>query len=472
MDEEKRKLLTAQVVERLEYFYTHTREFRTNPSLDPTPIREHIAQHPLLDGLPAEQALEIVFSGLEQYAVHTPHPRYFGLYNPRSSFAGILADWITATYNPQMAAWSHAPFAGEVENWVISEIGQKFGFKTSEIDGVFSSGGAEANLTAILCALNATYPDYARTGLRGIDHMPLIFCSAEAHHSIHKAARTAGLGSAAVINIPVDQHLRMDIDQLEKALKNHTSETRRPMMIIATGGTTGQGVIDPLDEVAQVARTHGLWYHVDAAFGGGCALSSTYAHLLHGIAQADSITFDAHKWMSVPMGTSMLITRHKDILASTFRIQTDYMPKDAGTLTIHDPFAHSIQWSRRFNGLKVYLSLLMYGWKGFEQAINHHMAMGDHLREQLKKSGWKIMNPTQLPVVCFTHPAHEGDPNFTTKMLQYILQQGRAWISVYPVNGQSTFRACITNYNTQPEDIQALIQQLNEAKEHYASIPG
>lgn len=467
LDAEERSALLKELVARLEAYYQNTSTFSTSPELNIQEIRSFISNPNLANGLSKIEALEKVTAGLEKYAVHTPHPKYFGLYNPRANYAGILADFITATYNPQMAAWSHAPFAAEVEQYVIHEFGKRFGFRDDSIDGVFCTGGAEANLSAILCALNNRYEIFADEGVLGLKKRPVIFCSEEAHHSIHKAARVAGLGSASVVDVPVNEALTMNQEALKRLINERKLSNEDPAILVATGGTTGQGVIDDLKTLSDIAKEHEMWFHVDAAFGGGSILSDRHQHLLAGIEKADSITFDAHKWMSLPMGTSMLITSSKEILSKTFRIATAYMPKDAGELTINDPFAHSIQWSRRFNGLKVYLALLFYGWEGYQNAIDHHMKMGQKLNSLLKESGWSILNPTPLPVTCFTDSALKKDIDFVPTVLRNILAKKASWISQYPVNGINCFRACITNYNTQEEDLRALVDELNLERQRY-----
>jgi glutamate/tyrosine decarboxylase-like PLP-dependent enzyme len=171
--------------------------------------------------------------------------------------------------------------------------------------------------------------------------------------------------------------------------------------------------------------------------------------------------------MSVPMGTSIFLTSHQDILNKTFRITTEYMPKEANELEIVEPFSHSIQWSRRFIGLKVYSSLLFYGWNGYEKVINHQAKMGEYLRTKLTENNWIIKNSTELPVICFTHQKFESDANFTKTILDNILAKGNSWISVYPIKNVPTFRACITNYNTTETEIDELIEELNKERKAY-----
>ncbi|UTW63990.1 aminotransferase class V-fold PLP-dependent enzyme [bacterium SCSIO 12741] len=466
-DPNQRKEILDTVFEKLESYYSSTKEFKTSPDLNIKEIRASILTKELAKGINPDKAIEHVIKGLESFSVHTPHPKYFGLFNPRSNYAGIIADLITATYNPQLAAWSHAPFAVEVEELMIKEFANKFGYHRYA-DGVFTTGGAEANLTAMLCALNHKYPNFAKEGIFGLDRKPVVFCSEEAHHSIQKAAKVVGLGYNLVKSIPTTDELKLDVDILRQELKQLDTSHYSPLMIIGTAGTTGTGTVDELNQLSSICRENYIWFHVDAAYGGGAILSQDLKHQLSGIEKSDSITFDAHKWMSVPMGTSIFLTTRNDILGKTFRITTEYMPKEADKLTVTEPFAHSIQWSRRFIGLRVYLSLLFYGWQGYEQTIDHQAAIGRYLKSQLIKNGWDIKNNTDLPVVCFTKGEFETDPIFTKTILDNILSNGKSWLSIYPIKGAPTFRACITNYNTTETEIDELIDELNQEVTSYA----
>jgi glutamate/tyrosine decarboxylase-like PLP-dependent enzyme len=159
----------------------------------------------------------------------------------------------------------------------------------------------------------------------------------------------------------------------------------------------------------------------------------------------------------VPMGAGLYLTRHPDIMDRTFRTQTAYMPKEAAGLDIVDPHLHTMQWSRRFIGLKLFLSLLAAGWEGYEKAIRHQTAMGELLKDELSKAGWIIENETPLPVVCFSHPQGEDAHGIVMR----IVNSGEAWISTTKVRGKLVLRACITNFRTQPDDILALIKSLS-----------
>jgi len=264
-----------------------------------------------------------------------------------------------------------------------------------------------------------------------------------------------------VRQIEVDHALRMIPSALEAAIARDRTAGLSPFLAVATAGTTNAGAIDPLAELARIASRERLWYHVDAAWGGAAALVPELRPLLDGIASADSITFDAHKWLSVPMGAGIYLTRHMEILHRTFRTQTAYMPREAAGLDVVDPHLHSMQWSRRFTGLKVFLSLLVAGRAGYEAAIRRQTALGDLLRDELKAGGWIVENETALPVVCFSDPGG-ADPH---RIVMRIVSTGEAWISTTQIKGRPVLRACITNYRTEAADVQALIQSLNQARD-------
>jgi glutamate/tyrosine decarboxylase-like PLP-dependent enzyme len=381
---------------------------------------------------------------------------------------GIAADALVAAFNPQIAAWSHNPIAAEIEQHLVRAFGVRFGFEPSRIEGTFTSGGAEANHTALLTALMKAFPEVARRGMMALRSQPVLYVSPEAHHSFLKAARLSGLGMDAVREVRVDDKLRMRPDDLAARIAEDREEGLSPFLVVATVGSTGTGAADPVAELAQVAgEAGGLWLHVDAAWGGAAALVPELQGVLNGVGRADSVTFDAHKFLSVPMGAGMYIGRNPGMLERTFRVSTGYMPKDGAGLSIADPYAHSLQWSRRFIGLKLFLSLAVAGWDGYAEAIRHQTAMGDLLRRRLGEEGWTVVNDTPLPLVCFVGAGPEGrTPAFVEGVAADVVGSGEAWISTVASREMGpALRACVTNYRTGPEDVEALIGSLGRARE-------
>ncbi|MEX6690815.1 aminotransferase class V-fold PLP-dependent enzyme [Danxiaibacter flavus] len=461
---EERTDLFAYVMQLINDYYTQLPESAVAPPLDLATIQKHVSKFDFSNPVNLKYAVDHVAYGLSNYQVHTTHPMYFGLFNPRPVFPGILADLLTASFNPQLAAWSHSPFAVLAEQYVITETGKRFGYKETDVDGNFTSGGAEANLTAVLTALIAHFPEYSKEGLRSLPKQPVFYVSKESHHSFVKAARVCGLGTNAVREVEALPNLQMNTEVLERKIAEDIRAGYAPFMVVATAGTTGAGIMDPVQEIAGIAQKHQLWFHIDGAWGGAAVFSDEVKLLIQGCEQADSITFDAHKWFSVPMGAGLYLTRHKQILHETFRIATDYMPKEGLELQVTDPFTHSIQWSRRFIGLKLYLSLLVYGWQGYSNMIDETIRICKQLKELLVANQWKVVNDTILPVICFTDPEREDDDVFIQKVCNLLIQSGGTWLSTYRVNGKLTIRACVINYTTSEDDIKRLVKLLGEAR--------
>jgi glutamate/tyrosine decarboxylase-like PLP-dependent enzyme len=237
--------------------------------------------------------------------------------------------------------------------------------------------------------------------------------------------------------------------------------------VVATAGSTGACAVDPVAALARVAQeAGGLWLHVDAAWGGAAALAPGLRPVLDGVARADSLTFDAHKWLSVPMGAGLYLTRHPGILERTFRVAASYMPREGEALAVADPYAHTMQWSRRFIGLKVFLSLAVAGWEGYAAEIGRMAAMGDRLRARLREEGWTIVNDTPLPVVCFVDGGRDGrSAPRLERIAAGVVGSGEAWLSTVALSeGGVALRACVTNYRTGPDDVDALVAALGDAR--------
>ena len=229
-----------------------------------------------------------------------------------------------------------------------------------------------------------------------------------------------------------------------------------PFLVVATAGTTAAGAIDPLPETAEIAAKHDLWLHVDAAWGGAAAFSAVLRRHLHGIERADSVTCDAHKWLSVPMGAGMFFCRHPEPVSRAFRIATQYMPgHEADTV---DSYATSPQWSRRFIGLKVFMTLAEAGWPGVVRRIEHQTRLGELLRRRLREHGYPIVNDTPLPVVCFSHPEVDAEA-----WVAEVNRRGRCWVSTVDIPGGRVGRACVTSFDSTEADIETLVSELTEA---------
>jgi glutamate/tyrosine decarboxylase-like PLP-dependent enzyme len=466
LDKEERLALWKRLIDQVEtYFDTIDRRSVSLPS-DPAEIRAML--EPLDFGRPVTpaDAVDLVVDGLWRHQVHTSHTRYYGLFNPNPTTMGIAADLLVAAFNPQMAAWSHNPMACEIEQHVVRAFARRFGYSDEDVAGSFTSGGAEANHTGLLAALCHRFPTFKKHGTRALPGEPKLYVCEESHHSFAKAARLCGIGDDSVVTVPVDDRYVMDADSLAERVRGDRKDGKAPFLVVATMGSTNAGLIDPIDRILDVAEAESMWVHADAAWGGAAVLVPELRPCLGAIDRADSITFDAHKWLSVPMGAGMLFTRHRDILEETFGVDTQYMPL-SHDVEIVEPHRTTMQWSRRFIGLKVFLSLLVAGWEGYESALRHQKEMGDVLREKLGAHDWRVVNDTPLPTVCFDDARAGADNSFETLagIARPIVEEGRAWISTTRIGGvRPVLRATITNYRTQPSDLDALVDNLDRER--------
>ena len=425
------------------------------PNVTPQEIRSYLASRydfrrpAVLDDVVAD-----VERMLQTWQVQVTHPRYFGLFNPSVTLASVIADTLVAMYNPQLATWRTAPAANEIERHTLGWLAGKFGFPSSATAS-FTSGGGESNLSAVVVALTRAFPNYGEQGLRQLAAAPTVYLTGEAHHGFNKIAHITGLGRRALRRVATDRDLKMDLGDLARQVAEDRRGGRAPFMVVGTAGTTASGVIDPLPELARFCQSEQLWFHVDAAWGGAAIVSPRLRQHLAGISDADSITCDAHKWFSVPMGAGMFFCRHPDAVGDAFRSDNFFMPgKTSGVL---DPYATSIQWSRRFIGLKLFLALAQHGESGYTEMIEHQARMGDVLRESLKRTGWRVVNNTPLPLVCFTR-----DGLIASKFLEALHERQIAWMSAVQLGENApVVRACVTSFRTTESDIEWVVGEMN-----------
>ncbi|MFC4052845.1 pyridoxal phosphate-dependent decarboxylase family protein [Actinomadura syzygii] len=432
-----------------------------SPPVDVEHLRTVIGGYDFARPAPAEDVLGAVAELLRTATVHTTHPRYFGLFNPTPTPLGVVGETLAAAFNPQLAAWSHAPAAAEFEAHLLRFLGGRLGYPAEAVAGSFTSGGTEANHTAVLLALTRAWPRYGTGGLRALPGRPVMYASAESHLAWLKIAHATGLGRDAVRLVPTGPDLRLDVSRLAAMVAADRAGGDLPFLAVATAGTTAAGAVDPLHDLADLCRDQGLRLHVDAAYGGAAALSDRLRPALAGIERADSITVDAHKWLSVPMGAGAFLCTDAAGLAETFRVTTSYMPADVPDTV--DPYTSGMQWSRRFIGLKLFLSLAVAGRTGYAEQLDHDAELADLLRARLAETGWEIVNDTPFPVVCFADPG-DGTRAHHDALARTVVEGGRAWISPVELAGRPALRACVISHRTTSADVEELVRAVNDAR--------
>jgi aromatic-L-amino-acid decarboxylase len=401
---------------------------------------------------------------MRKWQVQVTHPRYFGLFNPSVTLASVVADTLVAMYNPQLATWRTSPAANEIERHTLAWLTGKFGLPVTT-SASFTTGGAEANLSAVIVALTRAFPEYGDGGLRSLSASPTIYLTREAHDSFNKIAHMTGIGRRALRTVATDRDLKMDLADLARRVGEDRRNGLVPVMVVGTAGTTAAGAIDPLPDLARFCRSEELWFHVDAAWGGAAIISPRLRGHLAGIDAADSITCDAPKWFAVPMGAGMFFCRHPDVVGEAFRAQTSYMPGTTAGPVV-DPYTTSVQWSRRFIGLKLFLSLAEHGESGYVEMIEHQARMGDVLRESIERAGWRIVNRTPLPLVCFTR-----DGLVASKFLAALYEHQIAWMSEVRLGDEApVVRACVTSFRTNESDIEWVVREMSRLVLHESEV--
>ncbi len=424
------------------------------PSIDLQKFRAELEEFDFESPRPLEEALSWSIERMEHGIVQMASPRYFGLFNPGANFPSQCADQIVALFNPQLASSASSPVPVALENHLIKVIAQRAGLKDAA--GHFATGGSEANYTALLCALTAAHADFSRDGVRAFGAPVAFYTSRDCHIAWLKIAHQAGVGRAALRLVDTDGTGRMDSDALSRSIAADRASGIVPVMVVATAGTTGAGMVDPLHACADIAQRERVWFHVDAAWGGAALASNRLRGLLAGIERADSLIIDAHKWLATTMGCAIFITRQGHVLSEAFHASTSFMPSSLSTV---DPYLNSVQWSRRFLGLRLFMALAAAGWQGLGSHVERGVEVVHQIKERLVMRGWTVANDSSLAVLDAIPPAELGD---VRALVRRVVASGRAWVAPLLFEGRDVVRICATNGETSAADIDALVAVLNE----------
>jgi glutamate/tyrosine decarboxylase-like PLP-dependent enzyme len=427
---------------------------RVAPTVDLAALRTELDGFDFRAARPLEEMLAWTIDRLEHGIVQMANPRYFGLFNPGASFPAQCADRVASLFNPQLASSASSPVPVELEAHVIRAFARRAGLP-EDAGGHFATGGSEANFTALICALTAASPRFASDGVRAFAGPVRFYTSRDCHIAWLKIAHQAGVGRAALRLVDTDGHGRLDARALARSIAEDRALGAVPVMVVATAGTTGAGMIDPLHACADIAEAQGLWYHVDAAWGGAALASGRMRALLDGIERAQSITIDAHKWLATTMGCALFLTTRKPVLAEAFHASTSFMPSSLAAL---DPYLNSVQWSRRFLGLRLFLTLAAAGWDGIGCHVERGVAVIERVKARLLETGWSIANDSPLAVLAALPPADRGD---VRALVRRVVASGAAWVAPTAFEGRDVVRICATNGETSIEDVEALVQALN-----------
>jgi aromatic-L-amino-acid decarboxylase len=414
--------------------------------------------------LPEEGLGAAALDALEDVLAHSrpPGPRFFGYVLGSGEPVAAIGDLLASVLNQNVTAWRSSPAAVAIERAVIASLAAAVG--CPGFSGSLTSGGSSANLMGLAMAREAAG---LRTG------PGTVYASSEAHMSIAKAAHLLGLGPDAVRSVAVDARLRMDPEALEAAVREDLAGGVRPVAVVASAGTVATGSIDPLDAVAEVASRHGVWLHVDGAYGALAALAEP--GLFRGLDRADSLSLDPHKWLYQPLDCGCLLFRDPRWARAAFSHTGDY------TRSLYaDPvesfafFEESAELSRRFRALKLWLSVRYHGLAAFREAIRGDLALARRLAAAIDASpALERLAPVPLSAVCFrwVGDGSRSDAELDAaneRILLRIVRRGRVFISNATVHGRFALRACIVNHRSTEADVIAVVDETLAAEEEVA----
>jgi glutamate/tyrosine decarboxylase-like PLP-dependent enzyme len=471
-DSETRRRLGYRLIDRIDEYFSGLAQ---RPVQLPEELRTFAdLGEPLPElGADALTVLDSLCSDMVIEGFHVPSANYFGLMNPTPTYMAVLAEALVAALNPQLASLARSQLAARIERETVRWIGERIGWDRP-FDGTFTSGGNEANFSALAMALATHFPQSVEDGLSAIQARPVLYTSTEAHHSLDKSAGLLGLGRKALRRIPINSAAQMDTTQLEARITEDKATGFAPFCVVATAGTTNSGAIDDLLKVAGICKRHELWLHVDGAYGAAAIFSDQHRDLVRGIELADSVTIDPHKWLAMPFAAGVVLTSHPESLQQAFATSTPYMPKKSGAAPLLDNFQVSTQWSRRMNSLKLWLTLQVHGRQAYGELIDRQLKLATFFANWVRGSElFELAAPQVLPIVNFRvkragitederRAAHEA-------IVHEVTRDGRRWISTTLVGGQSVIRIMVISYLTGHRHLEDLMIAVTEAAKKHAA---
>ena len=407
-----------------------------------------------LPAVPPEEGerLEVIFEDFERLILpgitHWNHPRFFSYFGITGSTPGILGELLCAALNVNGMLWLTSPSVTEVEevacDWLRQAIGLPEGFS-----GVINDTASSSTLYALAAAREALPDlDIRHRGMAGARLR--MYTSEESHSSVEKAGIVLGVGQDNVVKIRTDAAFRMDVEALEKAIRDDRRDGFTPFAVVATVGTTSVTAVDPVPAIADVCERERLWLHVDAAYGGAAGVLDSHRWVMAGCDRADSFVVNPHKWLFTPVDCSVLYCRREDILKRAFSITPAYLTTNEGE-TVRNLMDYGASLGRRFRGLKLWFVLRAFGVAGARKRIAAHIDMAQELRGWIEaESDFELLAPTPFSTVVFRH---RSDDKNNQRINDEVNASGEAFISHTSVRGRYALRMAIGNLRTTLEDV-------------------
>ncbi len=467
MEPEEFRRLGYKVIDKIADFFASLPQRPVTPNESPAQVRDILGDRSLPDyGTPSDHLLEEISELLFDHSLLNGHPRFMGYVTSSPAPIGALGDLLAAAVNPNVGAWNLSPIATEIEAQTVRWIAESIGYP-SDCGGLLVSGGNMANFVGFLAARKAKADWNLRVDgvLNSEGRRLVVYASSETHTWIQKAADLFGLGTNSIRWIRTDENLRMDLTHLKEVIGEDVKSGHLPFLVVGTAGSVGTGAIDPLPQVAAICHEHGLWFHVDGAYGGLAAMLPDAPADLLGLSEADSVAIDPHKWLYSPLEAGCVLARDMQALREAFSYAPSYYHFGDGETRINY-YDYGPQNSRGFRALKVWLSLRQVGRKGYEMMISADIQLAKELYNRVKGHPELEAFTQSLSVTTFRYfpsdlkAGSEEVENYLNKLNTEVLTRlqgcGEAYLSNAVIGGKYVLRACIVNFRTSLEDIEAL----------------
>jgi aromatic-L-amino-acid decarboxylase len=440
--------------------------------------RARVAQHPVMSRVPpgsvraqlpasppeTPEGFEKILDDLDRVVVpglsHWQHPRFFGYFPSNGELSSVLGDYLSTGLGVIGLSWQSSPALTEIEEVTTDWARQMVGLSDAW-SGVIQDTASSSTLVALLCAREkASGYSLARGGLQGEDKPFVVYASAHGHSSVDKAALLAGFGRANVRTVAHDAVYAMRPDALDEAIRRDLVAGRRPCAVVATTGTTGTTALDPVGAIAEVARRHGLWLHVDAAMAGSAMILPECRHMWEGIEGADSLVFNPHKWLGAAFDCSLYFVRDAQHLVRVMSTNPSYL-RSAVDEKVKNLRDWGIPLGRRFRALKLWCLIREQGVTALQARLRRDIANARWLAAEVGKTErWRVLAPVPLQTVCVRHepPGLEGEAldRHTLAWAERINRSGAAYLTPAMLDGRWMVRVSIGALPTERADVEHL----------------
>ncbi|MBN2214655.1 MAG: aspartate aminotransferase family protein [Bacteroidales bacterium] len=447
-------------------YYKNIKAYPVKSVVKPREIFNQLPAKPPEHGEKFDTLLEDLNKIIIPGMTHWQHPDFFAYFPANTSFPSILGEMITAALGAQCMKWETSPAAAELEEMMMNWLKQMTGLPQA-FHGVIQDTASTATLCAILTA-RESLSDFKINSEGYSGQQFRVYCSEEAHSSVEKAVKIAGIGSRNLIKIKTDAVFALIPEELEKAIKRDVESGLTPLCVVAALGTTGSTAVDPLEQISKITKKFGIWLHIDAAYAGSALILPEYRWMIKGIENADSFVFNPHKWLFINFDCSAYFVQSKEKLVHTFRLVPEYL-KTSTDGEVNDYSDWGIQLGRRFRALKLWFVLRSFGIIGLQEKLRTHISLARFFADEITKTGsFKLMAPVNFGLVCFRY-VPEGSmgkkelDELNERLLHEINDSGKIYLSHTRLNGEYTLRIQTNQTSVTHENVMEAIKLIEDA---------